>query len=210
MELQASQKIYDVFKKLLLALKSTYSVENYNDVLPFIDRAGWKTPDHIHKEGGLNLHVDKPGIKFRPVQCFLSLTDQLQYDHGGLQIIKGFHNKYPKFKDVANIQLRGNGELTKELENVNVKAGSLVLWDYRLPHKTNDKFISMDTREVIYLSYIPKIPYNFNYCKQQYKNYLNGLVPPDFEDEKRKQMNTIPIDYDKNLNEEATNRFKIY
>jgi hypothetical protein len=66
MELQADNRIYEIFKKIILSTKEMYGIPECSDVLPFLDRVGLRFPDHIYPEGGLNLHLDKIGKKFRP------------------------------------------------------------------------------------------------------------------------------------------------
>jgi hypothetical protein len=142
-----------------------------------------------------------------PIQGFLSLTNQLNNKHGGLQIVKGFHKKYTNHEEIMNMNLKNNSYLLEKIENVCVKAGSLVLWDYRLPHKTNSKFVSDDTREVIYMSYIPNTKENKSYCKNQYVNFLLNLPPPDFYNEKSKN-NKIDYEYTKELSNNAEKQYK--
>jgi len=205
MELQADERIYQIWKKIILGTKDMYNIEDCTDVLPFIDRVGLRFPDHIYAEGGLNLHLDKLGMKFRPIQGFLSLTDQLTNKHGGLQLVKGFHNSNKFHSDIIGMNLKSNQYLASKLENIHVRAGSLVLWDYRLPHKTNDKFTSYDTREVIYLSYLPNTLQNKSYSKEQWSNFLNSIPPPDFPHDKSNCV--FNYEYQKELSPEATKRY---
>jgi hypothetical protein len=70
----------------------------------FLDGAQYRLPDHIQLEGGLGLHVDRnpfdpyflqtPGVKlskWRPIQSWISLTDQFGAQSGGLRVVRGFH-----------------------------------------------------------------------------------------------------------------------
>lgn len=204
MELQSDKRIYDIFHKLLYNCANFYGFkvnENFK-IYPFIDRIGFRLPDSIHKDGGLNLHVDKIGKKFRPIQAFISLTDQLGSNHGGLQLVKKFHiSSNLTHEQIKSLNLKDNHELISKLNNINLKAGSLVLWDFRLPHKTNKNFISDDTREVIYLSYLPDTKLNYQYAKDQWNNYCNNTIPPDFINYKFTDNKTLNLitDYDKNL-----------
>ena len=205
MELQASDKIYQIYKKLILETKDMYDIKECTDVLPFIDRMGLRFPDHIYAEGGLNLHLDKLGVKFRPIQGFLSLTDQTTNKHGGLQLVKGFHNQNNSHSQTIQMNLKSNQYLMDSLTDIKVKAGSLVLWDYRLPHKTNGKFTSNDTREVIYMSYIPNTKQNKEYLQAQWNNFLNSIPPPDFPHDKANCV--FNYEYPKELSQQATKRY---
>jgi len=179
LELQAKSNIYNIFKQLYLENADMYGTD-YDNVLPFIDRIGIRYPDNIYREGGLNLHVDKPGLKYRPIQGFVTLTDQTTKNHGGLQLIKGFYQKHTNHQSIYDSNLKNNRYLLNKLSDIKPKAGSMVIWDYRLPHKTNEYFDSNDTREVVYLSWIPNTKQNKKYHKDQYNNMMNGLPPPDF------------------------------
>eukprot|EP00048_Salpingoeca_helianthica_P017923 m.239722 g.239722 ORF g.239722 m.239722 type:complete len:381 (-) comp22786_c0_seq1:27-1169(-) len=59
-----------------------------------------------------------------------------------------------------------------------VPAGAVVLWDNRLPHQTSTLLAGHDTREVIYISYLPAVPLNISYARAQWHHYSRGLRPP--------------------------------
>lgn len=60
-------------------------------------------------------------------------------------------------------------------------AGSLILWDNRLPHATAAHHDGPDTREVIFLTYLPDISRNRAYASRQLNNYFSQVLPPDFQ-----------------------------
>ena len=74
-----------------------------DDVLPCIDRICYRLPDHIRREGGLGLHIDRNPYhpyktdRFRPIHSFISLTDHYDFQSGGLQLIDKFHNEYDEY-----------------------------------------------------------------------------------------------------------------
>ena len=99
--------------------------------------------------------------KWRPIQCFVSLTDNLLPNTGGFECCKGFHREFHSW--VQRGRTLGNGdegkiaeekdalptkqqpcigeythvhdrELMKRVQHIPVKAGSVVFWDNRLPH----------------------------------------------------------------------------
>lgn len=59
-------------------------------------------------------------------------------------------------------------------------AGSVILWDNRLPHGTATSHRGPDTREVLFMTYLPDIPRNKSYAMKQLTNYNKGRLPPDF------------------------------
>lgn len=176
----------------------------FDDVVPYVDRVCYRLPDHIRTEGGLKLHIDRipdrdhGGKRWRPIQSFVSLTDHYTSESGGLKVVRGFHHQFNQYfkglgsnlkdKD-AEVNLDDNNQEMKgefyrmhhhnlPTELVIVPKGSLVLWDNRLPHLTCDQLNLNDTREVVYLSYLPNIALNREYHRLQYQHVLKGLPPP--------------------------------
>lgn len=211
-----NETMYQIFKKLTIDCIKTSEIhkEDYTDVLPYIDRICWRLPDHIREEGGLGLHLDRNpwnpfgSTKYRPIQGFVALTDQYGSASGGLQLVEGFHkiiNEYFE-KSYNKIEANSTGQfyrlhdkkhtnLQNELQHVDVKAGSLVLWDNRLPHATCKKLTSFDSREVIYVSYIPNTKTNIKYWTQQATNFLSNIAPPSYND------NNEQVDRDYDINQ---------
>lgn len=181
-----------------------------DDVVPFIDKICWRLPDTIQFEGGLSLHIDRNPLdpyllkfnrlkRFRPIQSFISLTDSYGSNGGGLKVIKGFHkiidDYFSKDLNLKNDPSLEAGEffrlhskkyakLLNVLEPVNVPRGSLVLWDNRLPHATCDYLDGFDTREVVYLSYIPNIELNKKYHTLQSEHLIKNYYPPVYFENK--------------------------
>jgi len=211
--MQVNKQMYDIWKALFDAVITEYPLGHHDDVFPFIDRICWRLPDHIKQEGGLGLHLDRrPGPlgltnikKYRPIQGFVALTDHYGSESGGLRLCKGFHNQFNEFFKEGSYAQETSGEffrmhgksyskLQKQCRAINVKAGSLVMWDNRLPHATCDKLTGLDTREVIYMSYIPNVPLNMVYKKKQTVNFTNNIQPPSYSDGK-----SVDKDYDNSL-----------
>lgn len=67
-------------------------------------------------------------------------------------------------------------------------AGSIVLWDNRLPHATAPHHFGPDTREVLFMTYLPNVPRNRQYAQAQLANYLNRQLPPDFSKQRNCPM----------------------
>jgi len=130
--------------------------------------------------------------KWRPIQGFLTLTDHYGSDYGGLRVVKGFHKYIDEyFKDNWNKtdDDKKDGEffrmidksytpLLSKLEPVICPRGSLVLWDNRLPHDTSDILATNDSREVIYMSYLPSVDINLQYCQKQSQAIRSNILPP--------------------------------
>ena len=71
-------------------------------------------------------------------------------------------------------------KLFNEIKTINMTKGSVVFWDNRLPHQTCNLLESVDSREVIYFSYIPDVQMNKIYFKKQYENIINNVPPPSY------------------------------
>lgn len=211
MDAHLDKKVYEITKELLLKTygDSTNNIFNhiygeFDDILCYVDRVCYRLPDHIREEGGLGLHMDynpkDPYLlssggqkKWRPIQSFIALTDHYSGDSGGLKVVKGFHHKCDDyFKDLktGGVEIvageffrmnNGHEKLQKECQPVIVPAGSLVLWDSRLPHATTKKFNGYDSREVIYNGFLPNINLNVKYVEQQLKHIIKNIAPPAYQ-----------------------------
>lgn len=187
----------------------------FNNILCYIDRVCWRLPDHILTEGGLGLHLDRNPVypytsdyKWRPIQAFVALTDHYNNESGGLKVVKGFHNEIDEYFKGSTVAKNEKGsffrmnnpsheKLNKRCETVYVPKGSLVMWDNRLPHATCDKLISNDSREVVYLGYLPDIELNRKYCQKQLKAIEENKIPPAYSKDENDMYN-YSIDWDFN------------
>ncbi len=200
MDLHVNKNMYNIWKSAMSTIDE-FPLGPSNDILPYIDRVCWRLPDIIKAEGGLGLHIDRrPGLdaftnikKYRPIQGFISLTDHYGNNSGGLRLVKGFHKQFNEYfsKDTNKNDWGTSGDfyrmhsksyiqLQNKLVTPDVPAGSLVLWDNRLPHATCDNLSGADTREVIYLSWIPNVPLNIAYVKAQAENFKKNIQPPSY------------------------------
>lgn len=159
----------------------------------------------IGPENGLGLHVDqnpfnpylldKESIshlyKWRPFQSFVTVSDHTMYENGGLCVVPDFHKKADSFWSGCNEIIKmeqsefHSGEFYRmhhydSLECIPIlaPAGSLVLWDTRLPHKTTLTCQNPRGRKMIYGSWLPDIEINQAYMRQQKKHYKRGILPP--------------------------------
>lgn len=201
MDLHINNIMYETWKHLINECIDEFPFGPHDDVIPYIDRTCYRLPDHIRHEGGLGLHLDRrPGKdnlhnsnKYRPIQGFIALTDHYGTTSGGLQLVPGFHKLFNNFfpSEVCHKETKGDffrmndktySKIHKQLITLNVPAGSLVLWDSRIPHSTCNKFEGFDSREVIYMSYIPNVPLNIQYHNKQCQNYEANIPPPEYND----------------------------
>jgi hypothetical protein len=209
MDLHLDQRLYQTFKEICGAIDS-----NCKDVVPYIDRVCYRLPDHILAEGGLKLHIDRnpwnttKAKKIRSVQAFITLTDHYGSSSGGLCVVPRFHSIFDEYfaKSYNETEANAGGEfyrmhgkehtsLQNQLEPVIAPAGSLVIWHNNLPHSTCEKLESYDTREVIYLTYIPtNIETNVKYWKDQAKNFIANIPPPSYNDDNNQVDRTYSLD----------------
>ena len=132
--------------------------------------------------------------KWRPIQCFVSLTDNLVANTGGFEaVLGGFHRTFDDWARNRNITSFENGtiatsqpapcvgeythirpkedmEVMKSVSHIPVKAGSAVFWDNRIPHANAYRNDSTSlARAVVYASFLPDIELNRRYIKNQLK-----------------------------------------
>ena len=132
--------------------------------------------------------------KWRPIQCFVSLTDNLEANTGGFEAAKGFHcdfeawaknrrptmivqnndnNKTEKAIPAAcvgeytHIRPKEDYEVMKRVCHIPISAGSAVFWDNRIPHSNAYRHTGDTPRSVVYCSFLPDIELNRQYVKRQ-------------------------------------------
>jgi len=201
LDLQLNQDIYNIYEQANSVIEETYyPLGKSSFMLPFIDRICYRLPDVIRQEGGLQLHLDRrpPSTrgdlrcfdgtkKYRPIQGFITLTDHYGNSSGGLKVVKGFHNEFENYFDghectdksgeFYRMHNKAHAKLQAQCKAIPAPAGSLVIWDSRLPHSTCDTLSGYDSREVIYMSYLPNIDVNKKYWINQRNNFINNIVP---------------------------------
>jgi ectoine hydroxylase-related dioxygenase (phytanoyl-CoA dioxygenase family) len=153
-----------------------------------------------------NLFNDK--AKWRPIQCFVSLTDNLRENTGGFEVARGgFHKRFHKWAaerppttitkkessgeritisiaapcvgEYAHIRPKEDRDVMQSVQHVPVAAGSAVLWDNRLPHANAYRHTGIDPRCVVYCSFLPAVPINKQYVAKQLENWKQGRQPTD-------------------------------
>jgi len=134
----------------------------------------------------------RPPQKWRPIQCFIALTDTLNKNEGGFECVPGFHHEFHDW--AKNRQIHGGestssspsslcvGEYTHirpteerhimdRVQHIRIQAGSAVFWDVRIPHANSYRNTTNRARQVVYCSFLPDIELNRSYVKNQLLSY---------------------------------------
>ena len=210
----------------------------------YIDRVGYRLPSELAQEIGDCLHPERkkkasalqrsltPHLdccpssmytdcpKWRPIQCFVSLSDSLEPDNGGFEAAKGFHrefdiwaasrppaitkqgdnnaspNEAPCVGQYTHIRPKEDWEVMERVQHIPVQAGSAVFWDNRIPHANAYKHHGKDPRVVVYCSFLPDVELNRRYVRDQLADLLQGKPPRD-------QWNNLEREYRLNKNVES-------
>lgn len=198
--------------------QSPFKIEGNS--VPFLDRYGFRLPSWIPvttfddgitigPEEGLGLHIDmepyNPYLydsdgrshlkKWRPFQSFVTISDHMMKNNGGICVVPDFHKRFDEFFKSYNRGTKilerteshsgeffrmGECDNTPGMECIPVLAppGSLIIWDSRLPHKTTKKCDNVMGRKVIYGSWIPNCEINRRLVEGQRSHYKKGILPP--------------------------------
>lgn len=126
--------------------------------------------------------------RWRPFQSFIAISDNSDTENGGLELLPGFHLQFEEWyaKNYAKSSseftvLSGNNafkKLQKDCISVPYSAGSVVIWDYRTPHRNARSNKGPDPRYVIYGTYLPKVDVNVFYAERQREHYSKSILPP--------------------------------
>jgi len=221
MNIMLHEKVYHCMKELMEKTYLSGKTKGFehpfgpsNDILSYIDRVCYRLPDIIRSEGGLELHLDRnPTAPYsclkawRPIQSFVTLTDHYGSDYGGLKVVKGFHHEIDDYFSKSNepvisgggfyrLHSKSHWSLVKRLESVIAPKGSLVCWDNRIPHATSHILAGSDTREVVYVGWLPNVELNKIYCENQLLNIRKNRPPPAYCDsENLMDKNWIESDF---------------
>jgi hypothetical protein len=128
--------------------------------------------------------------KWRPIQAFVALTDNLEPETGGFEACLGFHREFEEWSrnrrpsiavaskkkkqasgseasipppcvgDFTPIRPIEDREVIERFTSIPCRAGDLVCWDYRIPHANSRFNLSSISREAIYIGLLPAIPLN--------------------------------------------------
>lgn len=195
----------------------------------YIDRIGYRIPTELSKQLGarhsssrkkqkpiqrsLTPHLDccpddffsATASKWRPIQCFVSLTDNLEPNTGGFEAAPGFHIEFhnwnrpnstfvkktcdggrqehsvpaPCIGEYTHIRPKEDSEILERIQHVPVRGGSAVFWENRIPHANAYRNDSNDVRAVVYCSFLPNVKLNRDYVDQQLYKYKRRVPPTD-------------------------------
>ncbi|KAL7579836.1 hypothetical protein ACA910_004849 [Epithemia clementina (nom. ined.)] len=193
----------------------------------YIDRIGYRIPSTLAEKLGeehcqgkkrklpiqrsLTPHLDccpdtfdKIGnkSKWRPIQCFVSLTENLEANTGGFEAAKGFHRDFRKWAktrpptfvnkggtefsrpapcvgEYTHIRPMEDAMVMEKMQHVCVRAGSAVFWDSRIPHANAYRHNGDVPRAVVYCSFLPNVLVNRQYVKEQLEKWKLGNSPTD-------------------------------
>ena len=140
---------------------------------------------------GIDNGTDTVISKWRPIQCFVSLTDNLEPQTGGFEAAKGFHRDFEHwarnrtnntknevsspssststlcYGEYTHIRPKEDRTVMDRVQHVSgITAGSAVFWDIRTPHSNSYKHLGSSPRAVVYCSFLPDIPLNRQYIHQ--------------------------------------------
>ena len=193
----------------------------------YIDRIGYRLPSALaetlgkeHYKGkkrklpiqrGLTPHLDccpdtydesTNKTKWRPIQCFVSLTENLEADTGGFEAVRGFHRGFrawtetrppsiiekggerisrpaPCVGEYTHIRPAEDSLVMKQVQHVSVRAGSVVFWDNRIPHANAYRHNGTEPRAVVYCSFLPDVAVNQGYVQDQLVKWKMRQSPTD-------------------------------
>jgi hypothetical protein len=197
----------------------------------YIDRVGYRLPSEIAQKIGDRIHPDRKkkaralqrsltphldccpnsmytdSAKWRPIQCFVSLSDSLEPNTGGFEAAKGFHHEFDewastrvptlisqKHPDGSKSQVsipapcvgqythfrpKEDKDIMDRVTHVPVRAGSAVFWDNRIPHANAYKHNGDRPRAVVYCSFLPDVELNRTFVKKQLSDFQQGKPPRD-------------------------------
>jgi len=145
--------------------------------------------------------------KWRPIQCMVSLTDNLEKNTGGFEAVPGFHKTFHKWaknrpptvltkkidgkmQEVARLPAPCIGEYThirpgedhmimKEIKHIPLCAGDAVFWDVRIPHANSYRHNGKKPRAVVYCSFLPDVEINRAYVRRQLEDLNLRRKPRD-------------------------------
>lgn len=131
--------------------------------------------------------------RWKPIQAFVALTDNIDANTGGFEAVPGFHRQFnewterrppskgstivPCVGDFTPIRPVEDREVIEQFRHIPCRAGDLVLWDYRIPH-ANARFNHAPfAREVVYLGFLPYVERNIAFAREQLRKMEAGAAP---------------------------------
>ncbi|CAK4660410.1 hypothetical protein AeMF1_015120 [Aphanomyces euteiches] len=133
--------------------------------------------------------------RWRPIQCITVLTPNLEPSTGGFEAVRGFHKEFSRYfassppvesvrppvclGDFSPLRMQEDKQVIARYEHIPCDAGSVILFDWRIPHANSYRHVGTIPREVIYTGFLPNVPMNQIYAKEQLRRYTARLLPAD-------------------------------
>ncbi len=144
------------------------------------------------KDPGGRERWEPDALRFwHPLQGLVAVSDALEPGAGGFCTIPGFHRECRayfervglhgrnprRWGNSTHLTRRRDAALLERFESIPVAAGDLLIWDFRMPHMSEDRNDGARPRQAIYLTYLPDVPNNRVYAARQRAWYLRGEHP---------------------------------
>lgn len=81
--------------------------------------------------------------------------------------------------DFAPLRMQEDRAVIARYQHISCEAGSVIFFDWRLPHANSYRHCGTRPREVIYTGFLPDTALNRVYVKEQLRRYQARLVPVD-------------------------------
>ncbi|RHY31294.1 hypothetical protein DYB32_003632 [Aphanomyces invadans] len=134
--------------------------------------------------------------RWRPIQCITVLTPNLDPSTGGFEAVAGFHKEFSSYfskapplvessrppvclGDFSPLRMQEDNAVIARYEHVPADAGSVILFDWRIPHANSYRHVGIIPREVVYTGFLPNVPMNQAYALEQLRRYKARLLPAD-------------------------------
>ncbi|OQR95102.1 phytanoyl- dioxygenase superfamily protein [Achlya hypogyna] len=134
--------------------------------------------------------------RWRPIQCITVLTDNLEPSTGGFEAVRGFHKEFASYfakasdadldarkpvclGDFSPLRMQEDRDVISRFRHVPAPAGSVIMFDWRIPHANSYRHVGSIPREVIYTGFLPRVPINQAYAQEQLRRYEARLLPAD-------------------------------
>lgn len=133
--------------------------------------------------------------RWRPIQSFIALTSNHEASMGGFEAVVGFHREFKTYfadrqrennlksavclGDFSPLTTSYDKVVIDRFEHIAYEAGSLVLWDWRIPHANAYHHYGEMPREVVYTEFLPDVELNRRYAEEQLTRYKARQLPAD-------------------------------
>ncbi|CAH0487985.1 unnamed protein product [Peronospora farinosa] len=147
---------------------------------------------------------DKSTPRWRPIQCITVLTSNTEPNTGGFEAVPGFHKEFAAYAaerqsytvaeaamtaplrrpqvclgEFSPLRMQEDCAVIDRYQHIGCEAGSVIFFDWRIPHANSYKHVGTIPREVIYTGFIPDTPMNRTYVQEQLRRYKKRLLPTD-------------------------------